>query len=155
MGYGRCSDFTRTRLGRSSRWLGNLAALGKGLAEFPALRSALCGENGETPLSRVAATALARFATVDTVDAWIELARCVTVREFRNLRAARLAGSSNLSSRPARVGTPQPTRLYRCYRAKWEAMKAKTNVPICSPYDFPCPKRSGSHSTKCTNSTER
>jgi len=95
IGYKRCNDFTRERLGRSRRWLTDLAALGEGFDRLPSLKSAVSGEDGGAPLSRVVATALARYATAEVVDEWIELARSVTVREFmETLKQARETGSS-------------------------------------------------------------
>jgi hypothetical protein len=86
-GYSGCGDFTQECLGRTSRWLRDLAALDDCL---PALRLALTGDDGGPPLGRCAALGIARTAQVENIDAWIELARTTTAREFREaLREAR------------------------------------------------------------------
>ncbi len=88
--YVRASDFTREHLRRGSRWLHDLARLHRALCEFPSLAAALCGDDGERSIGRVAALRIGRLASPESVDAWIERARNCTVRELTaELRQAR------------------------------------------------------------------
>ncbi len=94
-GHARLEDHARERFGRSARWVRDLALRGKALALLPALRDAFTGDDGARPLGTVATLCIGRIATPDSVGAWIELARRVTVRELRDVaRSARAAGSS-------------------------------------------------------------
>ena len=82
-GYARLEDHARERFGRSARWVHDLRALHEAISLCPALGRALTGEDGGKPLGVVAALLLARAATPETCDAWIELARRLTVRRLR------------------------------------------------------------------------
>ena len=82
-GYARLEDHSRERFDRSSRWVRDLAALGGALATMPELASALIGSDGHRPIGRVAALVIARVASADSVDRWIDLARSVTVRDLK------------------------------------------------------------------------
>ena len=94
-GFARRDDFGRECFRRSGRWLGDLAALGRGLQRLPLLQKALLGDDGERPLGQVAATLIARTATRESAGAWIALARQRTVRELRILVAeARACGAT-------------------------------------------------------------
>ena len=93
-GHARLEDHARERLSRSARWLRDLAALGDALSTLPELRDAFTGEDGGRPLGSVAARCIGRVATPESLAAWIELARRVTVRELRDaVRQSRAAGS--------------------------------------------------------------
>ncbi|MFQ5720101.1 MAG: HNH endonuclease [Acidobacteriota bacterium] len=93
-GYARVGDHARESLSRSGRWLRDRAALGEALERVPALERALTDSRGCRALGQVAALALARIVTPESVDAWVALARRVTVRSLRDaLRAAREHGS--------------------------------------------------------------
>ena len=143
IGYLYCGDFARERLGRSGRWLTDLAVLGDGLVQLPTLKSALCGEDGGAPLSRVAATALSKFATIEVIDAWIDLARRVTVREF--LEAVRQARAAR-SNRPLMCDRRQAegSRMGRTRKRAPHAKKCRSRSPI----------RCASRSTKCSTCIE-
>lgn len=94
-GYARASDYARERLGRSGRWLLDLAALGDALDGMPALADAMNGDDGGRPLGRVAALLIGRQATPDSARDWIGIARSLGLRELREaLARARSAGSS-------------------------------------------------------------
>ena len=92
LGYARASDHARERLGRSGRWVRDLAELGESLARHPRLGKALCGDDGEAPIGRVAAAIIGRTASEKTLEEWIALARRLPVRELRERVAAALAG---------------------------------------------------------------
>jgi len=107
-GYSRLGDFTREVLGRSGRWLRDLATLGRGLRSLPGLESALLGLDGGPALGRVAATAIARVATPASLPAWINRARACTVRELQDaVRSAREAGAN---APPGAACEPSPCR---------------------------------------------
>ncbi len=94
-GFARLGDHARERFGRSGRWVRDLAALGDALSSLPDLGKALAGEDGATPLGRVAALLIGRSASPASLAAWISLARTVSVRELRAaVRQARDAGSA-------------------------------------------------------------
>ena len=80
-GYVHRGDYCRERLQRSSRWLHDHATLGAAIVRLPAIETALVGRDGP-PLGRVVATAIARIATPDNVDVWIQRARRASVRAF-------------------------------------------------------------------------
>src|SRR5262249_52043118 len=91
----------------------DLARLGRALRSLPALAAALSGEDGRRPVGRVAALLVGAVATGHSADAWIDLARRVTVRELRReIRRAREAGSEGPSAgaevRDAGVRTANP-----------------------------------------------
>jgi hypothetical protein len=96
-GFARLDDHARERCGRSGRWFRDLAALGDGIAAAPPLADALTGADGGRPLGRVAATLVARVLRAEdrgeATDAWMTLARCLSVRDLRAaIRLARAAG---------------------------------------------------------------
>ncbi len=82
-GYARNDDYAREHLGRSGRWLRDLAALGTAIEESPQLADALTGDDGERPIGRVAAIIVARAADADSMNEWIGAARGLTVAELR------------------------------------------------------------------------
>ena len=84
-GYARLGDYARERLGRSSRWVNDLAALGRGLPLYQGLGQAMMGEDGHRPLGRVAALLVMRIASAASLSCWIRTARKVSVRELRDL----------------------------------------------------------------------
>ena len=97
LGYARASDHARERLGRSGRWVRDLGMLGGALARLPGLARALCGDDGGSPIGRVAAGLIGRCATEATLDAWVLLARSVPIRELRARVAEALAGTGGMS----------------------------------------------------------
>ena len=93
-GFARVADFARERLGRSGRWLTDLAALHESLQALPDLEAALTGRDGGHPIGRVGALLIGGIASPETSPAWVALARRSTVRELRAaVRRARTAGS--------------------------------------------------------------
>jgi hypothetical protein len=93
-GYARLGDFARERLRRSGRWLRDLGALDDAMRSLPPLADALTGDDGGRPLGRVAALMIGRTASPESVDTWIALARCLTVRDLKEaIRRARAARS--------------------------------------------------------------
>jgi hypothetical protein len=93
LGHSRAEDFARERLGRTGRWLRDLAALGRALETSIDLQEAVEGSDGRPPLGAVAAVAIARFEpAADALSSWIALGRSAPVRELRrrlaNARAA-------------------------------------------------------------------
>jgi hypothetical protein len=88
-------EFSFEWLGISVRTLRRRAALGRGIASFPALERAFFGEDGEPPLGELAASTVASIASPAHVRRWIEVARTVPQETLSRLaRAAREAGSS-------------------------------------------------------------
>jgi hypothetical protein len=93
-GYRQRNDYCRERLDLTLRWLDDAAALGRGLRSFPELERAVAGLDG-APLGRVAATAIARIATPDSIAAWIRRGRELTVRELlTEIQTVRSAGGT-------------------------------------------------------------
>jgi hypothetical protein len=92
-GFARAEDFARERLGRSRRWLGDLASLHEAMEALPGLEAALTGGDGGPPIGRVAALLIGRIGSPATAAKWIALAQRSSVREFREaVRRARAAG---------------------------------------------------------------
>ncbi len=92
LGYARAEDFARERLGRTGRWLRDLAALGRATLHSEELLDAMTGEDGGPPLGTVAALAIVRGTTDEFRSTWIALARAVGVRELKErLRRSRQA----------------------------------------------------------------
>ncbi len=83
LGYARAEDFTRERLGRSSRWLRDLAVLAEACGRLPGLAEALTGDDGGRPIGAVAATLIGRVASVESLPAWVARARLLCVRAVR------------------------------------------------------------------------
>ena len=105
LGFARLDDYARERLGRSGRWVRDLAALGERLPSLPRLAAALTGEDDGRPLGRVAATLLAEVATPSSLDDWIARARALSIRALRDsVRAARAAAPA--ASSAATEGSP-------------------------------------------------
>jgi len=92
IGYARLDDYARERLGRSGRWVRDLAALGERLRSLPGLAAAITGEDGGRPIGRVAAMLIVKVATPSSLDGWIATARAASIRALREaVRAARAA----------------------------------------------------------------
>ena len=88
-------DYAVDRFGRTGRWVRDLALLGRGLERLPGLEAALTGDDGGYSIGRVAATLVSSVADEASADAWIELARRVSVRELRShVARARSRGST-------------------------------------------------------------
>jgi hypothetical protein len=95
-GFARVNDFARERLGRSGRWLRDLAALHDRMLALPGLEAALTGADGARPIGRVSALAIGRIASPASVREWTALARRFSVRELREeVRRSRSAGSDS------------------------------------------------------------
>jgi len=93
-GFARIDDYARERIARSARWLRDLAALDRALADLPDLRRALVGDDGGRPIGQVAALAIGRIASPQSVQAWIDMSRRLPVRKFKKeIRLARERGS--------------------------------------------------------------
>jgi len=91
-GFARLDDYARERLGRSGRWVRDLAALGERLSSLPSLAVAITGEDGGRPIGRVAAMLIAKIASPSSLDGWIARARASSIRALRDaVRAARAA----------------------------------------------------------------
>ena len=103
-GFARAGDFARERLGRSGRWLRDLAALHEGLARLDGLAAALAGDDGGVPLGRRRALLVARVATDATLSSWIAQARQLTVRELQTA----VAESRAVCVSAHAVSTPSP-----------------------------------------------
>src|SRR5688572_32572620 len=84
-GFARLNDYARERLGRSGRWVKDLARLHACFEKLAALRSAVIGQDGGPPLHASAALALGGVAADSDVDAWIALARRLTLVELRRV----------------------------------------------------------------------
>src|SRR2546425_2269401 len=107
-GFARAADFAREHLGRSGRWLRDLAALHQALSTFDGLVAALTGDDGGPPLGRRRALLIARIATVETLPAWLALARRLTVRELQVAVArARRTGEMTPPDDGAEGGVPE------------------------------------------------
>ncbi|ANM28815.1 hypothetical protein ABI59_03130 [Acidobacteria bacterium Mor1] len=110
-GHARCDDYTRECLGRSGRWLRDMARLGRGLERFPRLGQALDGSDGERPLGWVAATLVLDVASEGTLDTWLARARSMTVRELRGaIGAAKQQAPASGDSEGARAETSDTDR---------------------------------------------
>jgi len=106
-GYARVDDYANEQLGRSGRWLRDLAALDDALERFDALRRAFTGVDGGRPIGQVAALAIGRTADEQTVECWIRLARQLPIRQFKNrIREARAAESTAPLLRTPDEGAP-------------------------------------------------
>ena len=93
-GFARLDDYARERLGRSGRWLRDVAAVGEGFERMPELIAAVTGLDGGAPIGRVPAVLVARAATPESIAEWVRIARNATVRELR-AAVARARGSAH------------------------------------------------------------
>ena len=91
LGRRNAADYAREDLGRSARWLRDLAAVGAAAERMPALGAALAGDDGAPPLGLFAARQVARVADEATLAAWLEAARRLSARELRDAAAEALA----------------------------------------------------------------
>lgn len=102
--YARLDDYAKVEHDRGASWFRNWAKLGDALDNLPALEAAVTGRSGRR-IGSCAATVLATIATPDTIDAWIERARRVTVRELsEEIRARRSTGQSDPGPEPGEPG---------------------------------------------------
>jgi hypothetical protein len=100
-GFARLDDYARERLGRSGRWVRDLAALGERLDSLPTLASAITGQDSARPIGRVAALLIARIAMPESVDGWVARARASSIRALRDaVRAARTAPADASATPP-------------------------------------------------------
>jgi len=127
LGYARLSDHARERFGRSGRWVSDLACLGRSLERLPGLAEAMSGQDAGPPLGRVAARLVGQVATWETLGSWVDLARCICVRELKAAVREALAEDppSELQDQKTvlmRLAVPSPVQaafdeaadLYRC-----------------------------------------
>lgn len=106
-GFARVDDFARERLGRSGRWIKDLAALHEAIERLPGLAPALTGADGDGPIGRVAALLIGRSASSESLANWLAIARRSSVRELRTeIQRARDAGSDA----PVESDAPQGTK---------------------------------------------
>jgi hypothetical protein len=73
-GFSRADDYARERLGRTGRWLRDLAALDRLFQEHPCLARAITGDDGGRPIGRVAALPTGRAVPPHTFGHWIAIA---------------------------------------------------------------------------------
>ena len=105
-GYARVGDYTRAEHDRTGRWFQDGARLGAALDQFPSLVAAMAGSDGRR-VGFTAATKIAAVATAETIDAWIERARRVTVRELaEEISARRSRGETAPGPEPGAPGAP-------------------------------------------------
>ena len=78
LGYRTQANYANEELGVSARTLRRMGCLGRRLARLPAIEQAFAG--GELPLTK--AEAIARVATPETEEQWLDLASALTVREL-------------------------------------------------------------------------
>mgnify|MGYP005839388019 CR=1 FL=1 len=78
LGFARLGDYARERLGLSARKLQELARIDRALADLPSLEASLCWN--VLPWCKV--RLIARIATPETVDGWIERARALPTRRL-------------------------------------------------------------------------
>ncbi len=105
-GYARIDDHARERFGRSGRWVRDLRSLAEATDRCPPLARAMTGEDGGPAIGPVVALAIGKVATQDSCEAWIGLARRLTVRELRDeIRKAQESGS------PVPVASADPTSV--------------------------------------------
>ena len=83
-GYLTREDFARGLLGRSGRWLRDLATLQEKMEALPPLGRAVGGLDGGQPLGRVAALWIGRVASPEDVGSWISRARRMTLQRLRS-----------------------------------------------------------------------
>ncbi len=78
LGYRTQANYANEELGVSARTLRRMGCLGRRLARLPGIEHAFAG--GELPLTK--AEAIARVATSETEEQWLDLASALTVREL-------------------------------------------------------------------------
>ncbi|HKY31862.1 MAG TPA: HNH endonuclease signature motif containing protein [Candidatus Polarisedimenticolia bacterium] len=92
-GAARLEDHCRERFDRSGRWLKDLAELGEAFRKLPDLEAASTGDDGGAPLGVQKALLVSRVASAESARGWIERARSLTVRSFKQqVAAAKEAG---------------------------------------------------------------
>ena len=109
LGYAHQTDYARERLGRTGRWLREMAALGRALELRPRLESALTGDDGGAPLGVAAALEVAAVPVEsdDDLELWIDRARKVCLRRLRadaDQARADATRDSKLKGRKSREG---------------------------------------------------
>ena len=107
-GFARLDDLARERLGRSGRFVRDLASLADRIEALPALGAALTGADRGTPIGRVATLTIGRVADPFSVDAWIERARSMTIRRLRDLARNREAPIHDDAGARVRIPVPSP-----------------------------------------------
>ena len=99
------TDFARERLHRDGRWLRDMIRLHEALERLPKLLPALCGDDGGRPLGQVATLVIAHVATPDTVDAWIEQGRRLSLHELRDAVATHRRCSGDVDATASRASS--------------------------------------------------
>jgi len=103
-GYARVDDYVRGEHDRTGRWFQNSVKLGVALERFPSLGAAMAGADGRR-VGFTAAAKIAGVATAETIDAWIDRARHVTVRELsEEIAAQRSRGETGPGPAPGEPG---------------------------------------------------
>ena len=107
-GHARLDDHARERFDRSGVWVRHFGDIGRAIEALPPLADLLTGDDGGRPLGTEAARLVARVATAESLIAWAQLARRVTVRELRVVvQQARAAGSVWPAGRDAASSYPE------------------------------------------------
>lgn len=105
LGYVNEHAFAREFLDTSAKTLRNLAALDEAMKKYPALARAVAGTDGDHPIGRYAARRVGKLATPETIEAWIDRARRMKVRDLDALIRDAASGASRDGSEPtAQVG---------------------------------------------------
>jgi hypothetical protein len=123
------TDFARERLRRDGRWLRDMIRLHEALERLPRLLPALCGDDGGRPLGQVAVLQIARVATPEDVEAWIERARRLSLDELRTAVATHLRDQE---ASPSRAGDP-PSAVVRALHSVADPVPYPTAGP--APHD--------------------
>jgi len=120
--YARLGDYARERLGLSPRKLQELARVDRVLAELPSLDASLRGNL--LPWCKV--RMIARIATPETVDDWIERARAISTRALEAAVREAARGTALEPELAAEDPDRQRWIRLRCspkVRAKWSVVR--------------------------------
>ena len=112
--YARLSDYARERPGLSARQLQELARVHRALASLPALERALCAN--ALPWSKV--RLVARVATPEDEESWIERARALPVRRLEQVVREHARGDPE--PEPEEPSVQVRLRCTPAVRAKWQ-----------------------------------
>jgi hypothetical protein len=113
--YARLSDYARERPGCSARQLQELARVHRALAELPALERALLAN--ELPWSKV--RLVARVATPDDLEVWLERARTRTTRQLEQAVRQQSHAAGAADADDAEPTTQVRLRCTPSVREKW------------------------------------
>lgn len=142
-GFARLDDYCRERLGRSGRWLRDLAALGRLLVQHPILATAVTGEDGGRPIGRVAALLIGRVVPPARFDQWIANARRMSIRRLRkSIREADFHANpgfphdATTTSTQNRPGTDTPT-FDAAWSSEEEGIDAEDSARVLARLHLP------------------